>query len=105
MLIYEPWDWVIGTSVYEDELQTYHALLNSGRVRMVRVMGIAGIIITVLVGMTFILITWTITRPVRQITDVAEKIIGGDLDQVVKVSTRDEIGDFGSNLQPHDKQT
>ena len=39
LVYFAPWDWVIGTSVYEDELQTYHALLTNGRARMTRIMG------------------------------------------------------------------
>ena len=89
---YEPWDWVIGAGVYEDELQAYSTLLEDGRLRMIRGMGLAGILITILVGMIGILITWKIMRPVRQMTRVAEKIIGGDLNQVVDVKSHDEIG-------------
>jgi PAS domain S-box-containing protein len=89
---YEPWDWVIGAGVYEDELQAYSTLLEDGRLRMIRGMGLAGILITILVGMIGIFITWRIMRPVRQMTRVAEKIIGGDLNQVVDVKSHDEIG-------------
>ena len=89
---YEPWDWVIGTSVYEDELQTYRTLLSDGQLRMTRMLGLAGIVITLLVGITGIFITWRITRPVHQMTQVAEKIIHGDLDQEVVVKSHDEIG-------------
>ena len=89
---YGPWDWVIGTGVYEDELQAYRTLLEEGRQRMIHGMGLAGILITVLVAMIGSLITWSITRPVRQMTRVAEKIIGGDLNQVVDVKSNDEIG-------------
>lgn len=89
---YEPWDWVIGASVYEDELQVYSTLLEDGRHRMIRGMGLAGILITILVGMIGIFITWSIMRPVRQMTRVAEKIIRGDLNQVVDVKSHDEIG-------------
>jgi PAS domain S-box-containing protein len=89
---YAPWDWVIGTSVYEDELLAYRTLLSDGRLRMTRVMGLAGIVITFLVGLVGIFITWTITRPVHHMTEVAEKIIGGDLNQLVKVESHDEIG-------------
>ncbi|BBO83703.1 hypothetical protein DSCO28_42690 [Desulfosarcina ovata subsp. sediminis] len=92
---YGPWDWIIGTSVYLDELQTYRTLLAEGRLRMTRGMGIAGVIITVLVGLIGMLIAWTITRPVRQMTVVAEKIAGGNLDQKVNVESRDEIGILG----------
>lgn len=89
---YAPWDWVIGTSVYEDELQAYSSLLSDGRARMIRIMGVAGGIIAVLVGLLCMLFTWSITRPVRQMTEVAKKIIAGDLNQVVPVTSQDEIG-------------
>jgi PAS domain S-box-containing protein len=89
---YAPWDWVIGTSVYEDELQTYRTFLIDGRLRMTIIMAMAGLVITCLIGMVCILITWMITRPVRQMTEVAEKIIAGDLNQVVEVESHDDIG-------------
>lgn len=89
---YAPWDWVIGTSVYEDELQAYSSLLNDGRIRMIRIMGVAGGMIAALVGLLCMLFTWSITRPVRQMTEVATKIIAGDLNQVVPVTSQDEIG-------------
>jgi len=89
---YAPWDWVIGTSVYEDELQAYRSLLSDGRAGMVRIMGGAGWVITVLVGLLCMLITWSITRPVRQMTEVAKRIIDGDFSPVVPVTSRDEIG-------------
>jgi len=89
---YAPWNWVIGTSVNEDELLAYRGLLDTGRIRMTRVMGVAGIFIILIVGMIGSIIAWTITRPVRHMTEVAEKIIQGDLDQVVDVQSHDEIG-------------
>ncbi len=89
---YAPWNWVIGTSVHADELATYHNLLVAGRERMTRVMGLAGIVIILIIGVIGIIIAWTITRPVRHMTQVAEKIIQGDLNQLVAVTSGDEIG-------------
>ncbi|MCX5827810.1 MAG: Cache 3/Cache 2 fusion domain-containing protein [Deltaproteobacteria bacterium] len=89
---YEPWDWVIGTSVYEDELLNYRAVLSGGRTRMTTIMGLAGLTITLLIGLVGIFMAWTIARPVRQLTEAAETIIQGDLNQVVDVHSRDEIG-------------
>lgn len=89
---YEPWDWVIGTSVYEDELQNYRAVLSGGQIRMTTIMGLAGLTITLLIGLASIFMAWTIARPVRQLTDAAETIIRGDLNQVVEVHSQDEIG-------------
>lgn len=89
---FEPWDWVIGTSVYEDELQTYAAVLNNGRQRMTMTMAVAGLAITLCVGLAGILMARNIARPVRQMTQVAERIIEGDLPQIVEVRSHDEIG-------------
>ncbi len=89
---YAPWDWVIGTSVYEDELQAYSSLLKDGRIQMVRIMAFAGCVITVLVGLLCMYIIWSITRPIRRMTEVAEKIIDGDFTQIVPVTSHDEIG-------------
>jgi PAS domain S-box-containing protein len=89
---YEPWDWVIGTSVYEDELQTYRNYLSSGRTRMTTIMGLAGLAITVIVGLAGVFLAWTITRPVEKLKTAAETIIAGDLDHVVDIHSKDEIG-------------
>lgn len=89
---YEPWDWVIGTSVYEDELNAYRSLLIDGRRAMSQAMVSAGLAITLLVGFAGFIIAWTITRPVRRMTKGVKKIIGGDLNQTVQVSSQDEIG-------------
>lgn len=89
---YAPWDWVIGTSVYEDELQAYSSLLQAGRQQMVRVMVGAAALITVLVTLVGVLLAWSMIRPIRQMTAVAERIIQGDLSQVVERGGRDEIG-------------
>ena len=89
---YAPWDWVIGTSVYEDELQIYSNLLKTGREQMVRGMMLAASVLTLLVGGAGIVASWSITRPVRQMTAVAKRIIEGDLGALVEVSGHNEIG-------------
>jgi len=89
---YKPWDWVIGTSVYEDELKSYSSVLSDGRARMTRIMTVSGILIFLVIGVIGIAASWTITQPVRQITKAAEAIIKGDFGQPVKADTGDEIG-------------
>jgi PAS domain S-box-containing protein len=89
---FEPWDWVIGTSVYEDELQTYQKVLSGGRDRMTSYMSIAGLVIILLIGLLGVLVARTIARPVNQMKGVVETIIEGNLNQTVDVHSRDEIG-------------
>ncbi|HLZ18096.1 MAG TPA: Cache 3/Cache 2 fusion domain-containing protein, partial [Smithellaceae bacterium] len=89
---YEPWDWVIGTSVYEDELQSYRAVLSSGRMKMTAVMGLAGLMLMMVIGLSGIFFAWTIMRPVGQLTRAAEVIMKGNLNQTVPIRSKDEIG-------------
>ncbi|MRR59360.1 MAG: HAMP domain-containing protein, partial [Deltaproteobacteria bacterium] len=89
---FEPWDWVIGTSVYEDDLQTYQKVLSGGRVRMTSYMSIAGLAIILLIGLLGVLVARTIARPVNQMKEAVETIIEGNLNQTVEVHSRDEIG-------------
>ncbi|MGD9158944.1 MAG: Cache 3/Cache 2 fusion domain-containing protein, partial [Desulfobacteraceae bacterium] len=83
LVYFKPWDWVIGTSVYEDELQTYTTWLNDGRRNMVNIMGIAGIMITLVVVMVFIFITWKITRPVKDMEEEALAESRNYLDEII----------------------
>ena len=92
LVYFAPWDWVIGTSVYEDELQTYHALLTNGRVRMTRIMGGVGVVIALIIGAAGFFIAWSITRPIRDMTVAVRKIAAGDLDHTIDVVSNDEIG-------------
>jgi len=89
---FSPWDWVIGTSVYEDELQNYYVILENGRNKMITIMGLAGLFIILLVGLTSIGFAWTITRPLKQITKTAEIISTGNFDQFADIHSTGEIG-------------
>lgn len=91
---YAPWDWVIGTSAYDDELQAYQTYLADGRVRMSRALIAAGLAITVLIGIVGVFLAWTIARPVREMKRAVETIIEGNLRQVIEVGSRDEFGDL-----------
>ncbi len=89
---FAPWDWIIGVSVYEDELKHYRTVLDDGRNKMMNVMSIAGLIITLLTGFLSILISISIIKPIQQITKAAELITDGNLNQSVTVNSMDEVG-------------
>ncbi|MBT0664199.1 PocR ligand-binding domain-containing protein [Geobacter pelophilus] len=89
---YEPLDWVIGSSAYEDELQTYKEVLNQGQNRLMKTLGIAGAIISLLIGLLGVALALTIARPIKQLKRGVETIIDGNLDQVLAVNATDEIG-------------
>ena len=89
---YEPWDWVIGTCVDEDELRIYQDILRAGQARMANSMGLAGFVIIIFVGFLSVLIAWTISRPIREMTMTVETIMNGDLTQIMDINSHDEIG-------------
>lgn len=95
---YAPWDWVIGTSVYEDELEAYKKPLAAGRVRMTAMMALGGGLISLLVGLLGILLAWRMTRAIRRLQETAEGITHGDLSREVTVQSRDEIGRLASSF-------
>jgi len=95
---YAPWDWVIGTSVYEDELQAYRQFLQKGRQEMVRTMFTAAGMITFLVALVGIAASWSITRPIRQMTTAAKRIVEGDLSGFVGTTSHDEIALLGQSF-------
>ncbi len=95
---YAPWDWVIGTSSYEDELQTYRQLLQTGRKKMVQTMFAAAFLITFFVALVGVAISWSITRPIRQMTAAAKRIIEGDLSGFIATSSHDEIALLGQTF-------
>ncbi|MGE0076917.1 MAG: Cache 3/Cache 2 fusion domain-containing protein [Bacteroidales bacterium] len=89
---YEPWDWVIGTSTYEDELQSYWSLLKQGKVRMVTTMSVAAFFIIVAMSLIGFLIVRTISQPLNRISNTVREIANGDLTQKVEVGSLDEVG-------------
>lgn len=89
---YSPWDWVIGTSVYEDELQGYSNVLTEGRSQMVVIMVLAGCAITLCAGLFCLAVMWRVTSPIRRMTEVAQALSQGDFSQVIPVTSGDEIG-------------
>ena len=95
---YEPWDWVIGTSVYEDELTSYHKVLKEGCTRMTNIMGLAGLIIIILIGLLSVFIAWTISRPICQMTETVKTIMEGNLDGRMGIHSGDEIGVLASTF-------
>lgn len=95
---YPPLNWVIGSSVYEDELEVYREVLSSGRIRMMNIMIIAGSVITLLFTIFGIAMARTIARPVLQLKGAVESVIRGEMDQVLEVQGDDEIGGLAKSF-------
>ncbi len=82
---------VMGVARIAIPLTTVQSSINSSVAIVVSVIAIVAIMVVVAAA----LIASLITRPVRQITEAAEGIAAGKLDQQISVRTSDEIGRLG----------
>jgi two-component system phosphate regulon sensor histidine kinase PhoR len=82
---------VVGVARVALPLTTVQSSINSSVVIIVSVIAV----IAIMVVLAAALIGGLITRPVRQITEAAEGIAAGKLDQQISVRTSDEIGRLG----------
>ena len=83
--LYAPWQWVITTGVYMDDVQ-------SDALAFTAVMTVAGGALVVIVLALSWLIGNRITLPLRQATHVAESIAAGKLDSRIGAQAHDEPG-------------
>ena len=64
---------------------------------LIYLIGLA-ILMVILMGLCSLLITRQVTGPLKQLSDATAKIGGGDLDQRIRVRSKDEIGLLGTEF-------
>ncbi len=91
---YEPWDWIIAATAYEDELQHSLEPLITGYRSMIRVFAIVAIFIAV----SGVFVTWLfvrrLTRTLKIVTNAATDLTEKDLPQLVKAMQKVDEGDL-----------
>ena len=85
---FKPWDWIIAAGTYEEEI--YQSLHETERFILI-------VVISSLALVFFLTITLSkvLTEPIRELTEITTKMVGGDLSQRVFVRSADEIGILG----------
>jgi len=91
-IYFKPWDWVIGTGVYSDDLKT----------EFFRMMTIFGSVVSAL-GLASLLIGWlvgrTISSPLARVRAAMSRVAEDDLDkEIPDQQRRDEIGEMARSL-------
>jgi len=88
---FEPWDWVIGASVYEDDYE-------ESRLRVEKAIGelrtwsvFSALAALVLCGTAALVVSRRLTRPLLLAIDVLEAAAGGDYSRRLPVEGRDEF--------------
>lgn len=92
---FEPWQWVIGTGVYVNDVEEVSA--EKRNISMIFIISIAGISLLA----TYLLATKLIIQPINHIKQVGNKMAEGDFSVTVDESflqRPDEIGQLGSEF-------
>ena len=90
--MYKPWNWVISTGVYMDDVQ-------GQALRFTGIMTVAGGVLVLLVFGLSWMIGSRIVLPLRKATAVADAIAGGRLDNAIAQTSRDEPGQLLGSMQ------
>jgi PAS domain S-box-containing protein len=91
---YEPWDWVIVASIYEDELQSFLGPLTKGYRNMIWIFVAGALGIAVLGGLVTWLFARNMTRRLDIVSRAANQLTDEDLPQLIKTIHAVENGDF-----------
>ena len=82
---FAPWDWVIGTGVYTDDLAAQF------RAEAIRMLSIAAVVLALIAGLALLINRGV--RPVAAMTVAMRRLAGGDTDITIPAQgQRDEIG-------------
>jgi methyl-accepting chemotaxis protein len=88
---FEPWEWVIGTGVYMDDLNS--AFMND----VIRIGAATVVALIILIGVS-LLISRSITSPLDIIARVMTRAADGDLKVRTNLSHKDELGHVGHRI-------
>jgi putative methionine-R-sulfoxide reductase with GAF domain/HAMP domain-containing protein len=89
---YEPWHWVIGVSLYEDELTLYRDVLQAGQTRMVVYSVVISLIVALAITFLSVLMARSVANPIGRLVDATTQIAAGNFNVTAKVEQQDEIG-------------
>lgn len=97
--LYEPYNWIVGTGVYIDDIDKAVAIKRSHLEQEIResILFVVGIIAAIVVIMTFLVSQLTrriITLPLNRARDMAQAIAAGKLPPRIPITSNDEIGQF-----------
>lgn len=88
---FEPWQWIVGTDIYLVDVQQ---VIDAKRNQYLLFIGILALLSIVAI----IILTRIISKNIRKIAVVANKLALGDTKQRVKVKATDETGDMATSL-------
>ncbi|OGN99355.1 MAG: hypothetical protein A2Y89_01680 [Chloroflexi bacterium RBG_13_51_18] len=88
---FEPWGWIVGTGIYTVDVQQ---VIDAKRNQYLLIAAI----LTVVASIFFLLLTRSISKNIKRVAKVANKLALGDTKQRVKVNSSDETGEMATAL-------
>lgn len=96
---YEPWDWVIGVSAYEDDFFTFRDRLEQDQQNMISIfVGVGLAIAAAGFGAAWVLAN-RMARPIKQMSITAQALAGGNVSQEIDFRSGDEIGALAESFR------
>ena len=87
---FEPWGWVVGTGVYTEDVTE---AMNTQRTYVLLAYGGVGLLALLLFA---VLTRFVIARPVARLVRTSRALARGDVEQQVRLTSHDEIGDLAT---------
>ncbi len=94
LLYYEPWDWVIGSSVYEDEIRGPTLAIDQGYKAMIRMFCMVALVIAVISGSLIWFFASKMANTLRVISGAATTLTERDLPMLLSAIERVKKGDL-----------
>ncbi len=88
---FEPWDWIVAVSSYEDE---FYRPANTLKSRIIIYVLLLPLIIGLLTAVLVYLAARMLTEPIHNMIGVIRKVKQGRLDEQMPVESRDELGEL-----------
>jgi len=96
----EPWQWVIGSGIYVDDIDvSVNLKREEGKISIRNNLIISAVLLIASLSISIILIIFistSITRPIHKIVKLSNKAATGDLTVSVDIKSKDEIRDIGN---------
>lgn len=96
VVYYEPWDWVIVVSADEADSAGVFRKLSSGRVSMLWMLGLAGVLAALLGGGLTYWLGTALAKPIKEIATSARALSVGNVNIPITYENEDEVGQLAS---------
>ena len=92
VLYFQPWDWVIGASTYDEDFQDAQHQVDRQMDQLILWSCLGGVLAVVLFGSVAWIVSRRMVRPLVRAVTVMEQVAKGDYSQRLEVASKDEFG-------------